>query len=330
MKWEDIFLDRGRVRPVWRFFFSIALIVLAYVAVGVTLGFLFGPKVLNPSARGLEFLLQLFLVNLLLLPALLAVFKFLSQAFEKKTLGAVGVAFHDRWKSELGLGLALGGAMMLGIAAAEGALGLASFQWAAPASGRGGALLASSAAVLLMAAMAEELTFRGYPFQRLVEWLGPAAAVCVSSALFGLGHLGNPHHTWTSTLNTMLVGVTFAVAYLRTRSLWLPIGMHFIWNFLQGVVLGLPLSGLDLPLTLFRARTGGATWLTGASYGPEGGLLGTAAVVAATLYVLFSKRIYVSEGMKRLLSGSLGAAGAPLSLGLDSEPRNEAAEDKPK
>ncbi len=329
MTWERIFLNRGQVRPVWRFSFSVSLIVFAYIVVGLTLAFLFGPKVINPSSVGLAFLVQLFLINLLLLPALLGVFKFLTSAFEKKPLASVGLALHSAWKREFAVGLVLGAAMMLGIAMAERALGLASFQWAAPTSGRGAALLLSSAVLLLMAAATEELTFRGYPFQRLVEWLGPAAAVLVTSAIFGLAHLGNPNHSWISTLNTMLVGVTFAVAYLRTRSLWLPIGMHFIWNFLQGVVLGLPLSGLDFPLTLFRARAQGAPWLTGGAYGPEGGLLATAAIAAATLYVLCSKRIYVSEGMRQLVL-SPPAADAPLSLGLASAPRDEPGEDDPK
>ena len=330
MHWERIFLDKGLVRPVWRFFFSVALIVSAYVVVGLTLGFLLGPKVVSPSARGLDFLLQLFLVNLLLLPALLAVFKFLTSAFEKKPLGSMGLAFHAGWSRELALGLALGAAMMLGIAVFERALGLASFQWSTSPSALGAALVAGSGVLLLMAAATEELTFRGYPFQRLVDWLGPIPAVLAVSATFGLAHLGNPNHTWASALNTMLVGITFAVAYLRTRALWMPIGMHFIWNFLQGVILGLPLSGLDFPVTLLRARVGGAVWLTGGAYGPEGGLLASAAIVAATLYVLFSKRICLTEDMRRLTSSELPPASQPFGLGLDFAKGDGAAEDEPK
>ncbi len=327
---EGILLDRGQVRPVWRFFFSAALIVLAYLVVGIVLGFLFGPEIISPSARGLDFLLQLFLVNLLLLPALLAVFKFLTSAFEKKPLGSVGLALHTGWKRELGIGLALGAAMMLGIAVSERASGLVSFQWSAPTSARGAALVAGSGVLLLMAATTEELTFRGYPFQRLVDWLGAIPAVSVASAIFGLAHLGNPNHTWISTLNTALIGVTFAVLYLRTRSLWMPIGLHFVWNFLQGAVMGLPLSGLEFPATLARARFNRAVWLTGGAYGPEGGLLATLVVVAATLYVLLSKSIYLTEDMRRLTSSAPSSERQPLGLGLAIPKGDDVAEDEPK
>jgi hypothetical protein len=155
--------------------------------------------------------------------------------------------------------------------------------------------------VLAVAAINEEAIFRGYAFQRLVESVTPVGAIAVTSALFGLGHLGNPHHTWISTANTMLVGIPFAIAYLRTRSLWMPIGMHFIWNFLMGFLLGLPVSGITLPVSVFQARVHGAAWWTGTEYGPEGGLLASGVIVAATLYLLLSKRIYTTEEMKALV-----------------------------
>ncbi len=330
MHWEHVFLDRGKVRPVWRFFFSIALMVLAYLVVGIVLGFLLGPEAVTPSPQGLDFLLQFFSVNLLLLPALLVVFKFLTGVFERKPLVSVGLAFHARWSRELAIGLALGAITMLWVAVSERTLGLAVFQWFTPQSVGGVGMVLASGALLLMAAVTEELMFHGYPFQRLVDWLGPVAAVLITSFLFGLTHLGNPNHTWISTLNTALAGVAFAVAYLRTRSLWMPIGMHFTWNLMQGVVLGLPLSGLDFPATLLRTRVAGAVWLTGGAYGPEGGFLATAAIMAATLYVLLSKRIYLTEDMRRLTSSEIPPDSQPLGLGLDFVKDDGAGEDKPK
>jgi len=68
---------------------------------------------------------------------------------------------------------------------------------------------------LWLAAAHEEAVFRGYPFQRLVESLTPVGAIAVASALFGLAHFGNPHRTWISTANTMLVGIPFAIALPR-------------------------------------------------------------------------------------------------------------------
>ncbi len=132
-------------------------------------------------------------------------------------------------------------------------------------------------ALLAVAAMVEEVSFRGYPFQKLVDSIGSLLAVIAFSALFGLAHWHNPNATITSTANTALVGVLFAVAYLRTRALWLPWGIHFAWNFTLGAVFGLPVSGLDLS-TWVHGSAFGPVWLTGGSYGVEGGIAGTIAI----------------------------------------------------
>lgn len=297
MTWQDIFLARGELRPIWRCLLAVVMMVVVYVAVGMILGVIY--EGLHRQPRLLSTLL---LVNLMMLPALLGVFKIMTGVFDHKPLGSVGLAFHGRTGTEIALGLGLGTAMMLAVAALERALGLATFH-ATTDSFRGlvtgGSFLL---VVLLIAATNEEMIFRGYAFQRLVDSVGAVAAVALFSLLFGLSHLTNPAHTWISTVNTMLVGVPFAVAYLRTRSLWIPIGMHFAWNFIQGYVLGFQVSGLVFPVSLLRPDVGGANWLTGGHYGPEGGLVATAVILLATGYMLVTKRIYVSEGMKKLIS----------------------------
>ena len=112
----------------------------------------------------------------------------------------------------------------------------------------------------------------------------------------------------------MLVGVPFSIAYLRTRMLWLPIGMHFAWNFVQGFVLGLPVSGIQSPVSLLRAEVHGREWLTGGSYGPEGGVLALASILLATGYLALSRRIYMSEETKSLVLGPPAAPGPPASV----------------
>jgi CAAX protease family protein len=296
---RHIFLSAdGRVRPVWRFCLSVFMVAAAYVGVGIGLGFFFSTTERRPGL-----LVALFLVNLLMLGALLGIYKLLSALLDSKPLGAVGLAFRGRWQAELGWGLALGTAMMLAVAGLERACGVADFSWSGDPARRileGGV---SAFLVLAVAGTAEELTFRGYPFQRLADALGPVGAVVVFSALFGIAHLGNRSHTWISTCNTALVGATFAVAYLRTRALWLPVGMHVAWNFVQGFVLGLPISGIPLSVGLVRPDIHGARWLTGGDYGPEGSLLATVVILLATVYLLFSKRIYISKEMRELVLG---------------------------
>ncbi|MBI1941095.1 MAG: CPBP family intramembrane metalloprotease [Acidobacteria bacterium] len=298
MIWERVFLENGTVRPIWRFFLSTVLIFFAILAVGVVLGLAFDILGYHPTK-----ILALCYSSLLLFPVLLGLFKLLTASFEKKPLGSVGLAFLSGSKTELGLGLILGAAMILAVGGVEALFGLVEFSW------RGGAVERTLArglfffVVLFVAAANEEMMFRGYPFQRLVEAVGPARAVFWTSVLFGFVHMLNPSVTWVAALNTMLVGVPFAVAYLRTRMLWLPIGMHFAWNFVQGFVLGLPVSGIVMPESLLRAELRGAAWVTGGAYGPEGGLLATATIFAVAAYVFLSRSIYIKEDTKKLVFG---------------------------
>ena len=293
MNLHRVLIVDGRLRALWRFFLAAVLLWVAYLVAEETVGvaYLFLGRHPGPVAT-------YFWGALATLLALLAAFKLMTAVFERRPLGSMGLAFHSRWWVEFGHGLAIGAAMILIVAGLEWAGGLAQFRFAPQPLLRAAAL---TFLLLLVAAINEEVTFRGYPFQRLVESITPVGAVAVSSALFGLMHLGNPYHTWFSTANTMLVGIPLAVAYLRTRSLWMPIGIHFIWNFLMGFLLGLPVSGLAFPVSVMAAQVRGAAWLTGAEYGPEGGGLATVVIVAATFYLLFSKRIHMTEEMRALV-----------------------------
>jgi len=142
-------------------------------------------------------------------------------------------------------------------------------------------------------AFLEELSFRGYPFQRLVEAIRPIGAIIVLSILFGAVHLQNPNASGIRSLgffNTILVGVLFAYAYLRTRTLWLPIGMHFSWNFFLGVVYGLPVSGLRDFSIVVRSTAHGSHILTGGAYGLEASLPGTLVLLLGFLLVAWAPK----------------------------------------
>lgn len=129
--------------------------------------------------------------------------------------------------------------------------------------------------LLLAGALLEEVMFRGYPFQRLLQAVGPVWAVVVLSAMFAAVHLGNPNAggilSW-AFLNTLAIGVLLAVAYLRTRTLWLPLGIHFSWNFTLGFLFGLPVSGMSDFAVVVHGTASGQSWLTGGAYGLENSL----------------------------------------------------------
>jgi len=86
-------------------------------------------------------------------------------------------------------------------------------------------------------------------------------------------------------LNTVLIGIVLAIAYLRTRALWLPLGLHFGWNATLGLLFGLPVSGLDIFNVVTHSTADGPRWLTGGSYGIEASAPGALAVVVGLLVV---------------------------------------------
>ena len=126
--------------------------------------------------------------------------------------------------------------------------------------------------IFLLVGWNEELLSRGYQLQNIASGLNLFWAVIISSAFFGFLHLDNPNATWVSTVGIFFAGVYQSYAYIRTRQLWLPIGLHIGWNFFEGVMFGFPVSGLDI-YALTRIHVTGPVLWTGGAFGPEAGLI---------------------------------------------------------
>lgn len=142
------------------------------------------------------------------------------------------------------------------------------------------------------AAFMEELLFRGILFRYLEGWLGSWLALLLTASLFGLGHAFNPNATMLSTISiASLAGVALGLAYMATRSLWFPIGIHFAVNIMQGTVLGLPVSGKET-VGVFASQLEGPVLLTGGEFGLEASILffPPGVVVIAILLWLTRKR----------------------------------------
>ena len=118
----------------------------------------------------------------------------------------------------------------------------------------------------------EELLSRGYHLQTIASGINLFWGIIISSAVFGLLHLGNPNATWVSAAGIFFAGIYLAYGYIRTKQLWLPIGLHIGWNFCEGVVFGFPVSGLDI-YALTRIQVTGPEIWTGGPFGPEAGLI---------------------------------------------------------
>ncbi len=140
--------------------------------------------------------------------------------------------------------------------------------------------------VFVCVAWNEELLSRGYHLQTIASGLNLRWGVIISSALFGALHLGNPNANWISTAGIFLAGIFFAYGYLRTKQLWLPMGMHLGWNFFEGIVFGFPVSGLNM-YPLARIQVHGPELWTGGAFGPEAGLIVVPALILGAILIYF-------------------------------------------
>ncbi len=139
---------------------------------------------------------------------------------------------------------------------------------------------------LLLAAgsSGEEIFFRGYGFQVLLANFGPYATIIPVGVVFALLHGSNPNATWIGIANTAGFGILFGYAYLRSRDLWLPIGLHFGWNVTLPLF-GANVSGLRMKITRYgMAWTTGNLW-SGGAYGPEASILASAAILLLGVYI---------------------------------------------
>jgi len=139
--------------------------------------------------------------------------------------------------------------------------------------------------LLVCGAIGEELMIHGYAFQYLTAQIGPWTTILPLAAIFALLHSSNPASTWVSTAITAGFGILFGYAWLRSRDLWLPIGLHFGWNFTLALF-GVNISGLRIRVTGYELSwTAGTLW-SGGDYGPEASILtvGVLALLAVFLY----------------------------------------------
>lgn len=213
--------------------------------------------------------------------------------FEDLPFRALGISLRDSWLKNLLLGLALGG-IAIGsavlIAVMSGGMSLSINHDSS------GSAIATTLAVTLIifvvGAVSEEVLFRGYLLQTFARSNLVVFGVGFTSLLFAFAHNANPDAGRLSLLNTFLAGVWFAMAYFKTRDLWFPLGLHLVWNWLQGPVFGINVSGIAQfsPDPLLRATDAGPVWLTGGSYGIEGGIVCTIAIVISMGLIYFLPR----------------------------------------
>jgi membrane protease YdiL (CAAX protease family) len=182
----------------------------------------------------------------------------------------------------LGLGLLLGAilfSLVVGVAALADVYNIV---------GEGGTteLVQLAIAVGILPGFMEELLFRGILFRWIEELGGSWVALIVTSALFGLGHIFNPNATALSSFAIALeAGVLLGGAYMLTRNLWLAIGLHAAWNFTQGWIFDVPVSGMDQN-GMVEARLSGPELLSGGAFGLEASVIAMVIATAAGVWLV--------------------------------------------
>jgi len=151
----------------------------------------------------------------------------------------------------------------------------------------------------VLAAFMEELLFRGILFRWIEAFAGSWAALVVTSALFGLAHIFNANATWTSSLAIMVeAGALLGGAYMLARNLWVPMGLHAAWNFTQGFLFDVPVSGNDMH-GLVQAKLSGPVLLSGGPFGLEASMIGVVLSIplGAFLILLAARRGHIVQPM---------------------------------
>jgi membrane protease YdiL (CAAX protease family) len=214
---------------------------------------------------------------------LLAVAWFMAHFIDHRSFRTLGFS-TDHWMSDLLLGVSLGAVWLALSVAFLWFAGCVQVQSAVVMSG---SFLAWTASALIFNTVAQEVLARSYIFQTIRSQTNAAASVIVTAVLFMAYHAGAYQGSWLAALNVFLAGILFGMAYQLTGNLWLPIGIHFIWNFLLGPVLGLTVSGNSQTWSRTQLLTvQGPAWLTGGAFGLEGGL-------AVTLTTLLSIAVLI-------------------------------------
>ena len=263
-----IFLNENHeVRSGWKFAIYIVFFLLIWVATGIVLTMFFDLE------RVAENQLAVLALNdvALFIPAVAAML--LTVRFvDRRPLKTYGIGFLPGWRRQFISGLLLAAAMLGVLMLGCMLLGHLSIEWTG--SQVPGISILETFLILLLAALNEELVFRSFPLQVLIDGVGKWPAMVIMSALFGALHIKNPNSSPLGIINTILAGILLSLAYVRTRSLWLPYAIHVGWNLGLGFVLGFALSGLGIA-SLWTTGVSGSDTILGGSYGPEGGLLGT-------------------------------------------------------
>ncbi len=263
---KNIFLNaNNKIRSIWWIPVFFLLLVL----------FLF-PTILIAQQQSVE-------VSMPVQAALIILVTIICQLLRKESITAITGKFNFRWVRQFFAGLIVGAALMVFPAIILTVSGFAPWQ----INDISFSTIISGLTFFVFVAIAEELLFRGFLFQRLVESLGQWPAQLIIAGMFLLTHFNNPGMIGTTkilaSLNIFIASIMFGIAFIKTKSLALPLGLHFMANFMQSTILGFGVSG-NKEQSLFKAVFEQCpAWLTGGEFGLEASIPGLISVIITSI-----------------------------------------------
>jgi len=279
---KALFVGSNGVRAGWRVlaFFAIAIVLLFGLQLLVVP---FAAQLLHLDGGTLNapaFVLAEVVESIVVLVATGALAR-----FERRRIDAFGLpvrrAFGGRFWEGVALGVASAGLVALVMIALGGMVvgGIAL---------HGGELVADAllwALVMLLVGLNEEYLFRGYALQTLARGIGFWPAAVLLSLFFGVAHLTKPHENIFDIANIVLLGLLLCFTVSRTGSLWLAVGFHFAFDFMQFFVIGTRNGGAQPVGHLLQVTFPGPAWLTGGALGTEASFLMLPAIALLAFYV---------------------------------------------
>ncbi len=284
-KIQNPLVKQGWLRALL-YFIGVSLIIYTFQIVGSVITNQFS----QGSETGDDSVLN-FGISYLFMGIGVVVFTWLMRRFiDRKSFQSLGFTWKG-YTNEAALGLFAGPALLGAgslILVATGYLSFISAHFSAVP-------LLLDIVVMIIVAFVEELLFRGYLLNNLMQSMNKWGALSITAALFSLFHGSNPDITFFAVVNIFLAGLLLGINYIFTKNLWFSILFHFAWNYFQGPVLGYDVSGLKISSLLQQSLSGPEAW-TGGPFGFEGSLLCPLLIMVCTIVFgyAFSKRYRVA------------------------------------
>lgn len=269
--------EERRLRAGWRLF--IQTIMWQVLAAGMAFGLI---------VIGVHFEFDnLFLNKTISLVALLISVYTARKLLDRRSFISLGLKVNFHSLKDLLLGIGIAGLMMGLIYVLEwmaGWLKFEAFAWDTYPAQTVFINVFQMFGLFILVAFDEEILSRGYQLQNLEEGINLLWGVILSSLIFSAMHNANPNFSIGALFGLFAAGLFLAFAYVITRQLWLPIGIHIGWNFFEGTVFGFQVSGLDT-FRLIEQNVKGPDFLTGGLFGPEAGLVLVPAMALGVLCI---------------------------------------------